>query len=313
MSARHFSSQRGVALITALLIVALATTAAVAMTARQFLDIRRAANALEYDQAMLYVMGIEGWAGQILSKDAKESQIDTLEEDWAVHLPPIPIDGGQLAGFAEDMQGRFNVNSLLDSNGAINQVALDRFRRLLASLGVDPELADRLVDWLDADDETRLGGAEDMEYLGLEVPYRAGNTLLTSPSELALLLGVTPEVMAKLAPYVTALPRDAGLNVNTIAADKPQLIMALAPDLTLAEAQLVLERRGTKGFASVDEFLRLEVFAGRDIPSQGLTVASNYFMVTSHVQFGRSVFTTHSLLHRSASGVRTLMRSQGTF
>lgn len=313
MSARHPSGQRGVALITALLIVALATTAAVAMTARQFLDIRRAANALEYDQAMLYVMGIEGWAGQILSKDAKESQIDTLEEDWAVRLPPIPIDGGQLTGFAEDMQGRFNVNSLLDNTGAPNPVAVERFRRLLASLELDPELADRLVDWLDADDETRLGGAEDMEYLGLEVPYRAGNTLLISPSELALLLGVTPEVMAKLAPYVAALPRDAALNVNTIAADKPQLIMALVPDITLAEARQVLETRGTKGFATLDEFLQLEVFAGRDLPSQGLTVASSYFMVTSHVQFGRSVFTTHSLLHRSQSGVRTLMRSQGTF
>lgn len=300
------------ALITALLIVALATTAAVAMTSRQFLDIRRAANVLEYDQAMLYVVGIEAWAGQILRKDAQDSQTDTLDEDWATQLPPIPIDGGQLAGAAEDMQGRFNVNSLLDGNGGIDQVALERFRRLLASLELDPELAERLADWLDADDETRLGGAEDVEYLGLEAPYRAGNTLLTSPSELALLLGVTPEVMAKLAPFVAALPRDAALNVNTIAADKPQLIMALAPEITLAEAQQVLEARGTKGFASKEEFLQQPAFAGRNVPGHGLAVASNYFMVTSHVQFGRSVFTTHSLLHRSASGTRTLMRSQGT-
>jgi len=304
--------QHGVALITALLVVALATTAAVAMTSRQFLDIRRAANVLEYDQAMLYVVGIEAWAGQILRKDAQESQVDNLDEDWATQLPPIPVDGGQLAGAAEDMQGRFNLNSLLAADGATDEVALERFRRLLASLELEPELADRLADWLDADDETRLGGAEDVEYLGLERPYRAGNTLLTSPSELALLLGVTPEVMAKLAPYVAALPRDAALNVNTIAADKPQLVMALAPDVTATEAGQVLEARGTEGFTSVQEFLQQPAFAGRNVPAQGLAVASNYFMVTSHVQFGRSVFTTHSLLHRSADGARTLMRSQGT-
>lgn len=305
-------AQRGVALIIALLIVALATTAAVAMTSRQFLDIRRAANVLEYDQAMLYVVGIEDWAGQILRKDAEDGKVDSLDEDWATQLPPIPVDGGQLAGAAEDMQGRFNLNSLLDANGGTDPVALERFRRLLASLALDPELADRLADWLDADDETRLGGAEDVEYLGLEQPYRAGNTLLTSPSELALLLGVTPEVMAKLAPFVAALPRDAALNVNTIAVDKPQLVMALAPDMAVAEAEQLLAARGTEGFESVQEFLQQPAFAGRDVPEQGLSVGSDYFMVTSHVQFGRSVFTTHSLLHRSAAGSRTLMRSQGT-
>jgi len=304
-------AQQGVALITALLIVALATTAAAAMTSRQYLDIRRSANVLEYDQAMLYVAGIEGWAGQILRQDAEDNQVDSLDEDWATELPPIPVDGGQLAGAAEDMQGRFNVNALLAADGSIEPLALERFRRLLLALELDPEIAERLADWLDADDETRLGGAEDVEYLGLEAPYRAGNGPLASPSELALLLGVTPEVMARLSPYVAALPREAGLNVNTIAPDKPELVMALA-EVARAEAEQVLADRGTQGHESVSDFLQHAAFAGRTVSAQGLAVKSDYFVITSHVQFGRSVFTTYSLLQRGTDGTRVLRRAQGT-
>jgi general secretion pathway protein K len=305
-------AQCGVALITALLIVALATTAAVAMTSRQFMDIRRSANVLEYDQAMLYVIGIEDWAGQMLRLDAEDNQVDSLDEAWATELPPIPVDGGQLAGRAEDMQGRFNLNALLAGDGSIDPIALERFRRLLLYLELDPELADRLADWVDADDETRMGGAEDVEYLGLEQPYRAGNRLFASPSELALLLGVTPEVMARLAPYVAALPREAALNVNTIAPDKPELVMALAADLARPEAEQLLAERGLEGFESVQEFLQQPALAGRAVSEQGLTVSSEYFMLTSHVQFGRSVFTNQSLVQRSSAGSRVLMRAQGT-
>jgi len=86
-----------VALITVLLVVSLATIAAVAMASRQQLDIRRAENLLDADQADLYAQGAEQWAEQLLARDAKRSQVDTLGEDWAKTLPAIPVEGGAIA------------------------------------------------------------------------------------------------------------------------------------------------------------------------------------------------------------------------
>lgn len=308
-----FAAQRGVALVTALLVVALAATAAAAMAVRQQIDIRRTANLIEYDQAYLYLLGMEDWAGQILRRDAKESTTDHLGEAWATELPPIPVEGGQLAGRMEDMQGRFNLNTLVKGDGTPDPIAVERFRRLLAALGLDPEITEAVVDWIDAGDEPRLGGAEEVEYLGLDPPYRTANGPLASISELRLVKGVSAEVYARLAPYVSALPAAAGLNVNTVAADKPELIMALADGIERVEAEQAIAGRGDEGYKDVATFLQHPAFAGKNLSQQGLTVNSGYFMVTSQIQAGRSVFTTFTLLERvSGSGAsRTVMRTQG--
>ena len=303
----------GVALISALLMVALATVAAVAMASRQQLDIRRTSNILEYDQAILYVQGIEDWAGQVLRRDLKDGNVDSLDEDWATTLPPIPVDGGQLAGSLEDMQGRFNLNRLVRTDGKIDEAELARFRRLLVSLELPEDLGDTLADWLDADDDVRMGGAEQVEYLGLQPPYRAFNGVMASPSELMLVQGMTGEIYQKLLPYVAALPQAALFNVNTVSENSPELIMCLAPEITRPEAEQILENRGVAGFTSVQDFLQEPVLAGRNLPSASLTVSSSFFMVTSHVQVGRSTYTTYSLLERSAAGSRTVMRAQGIY
>jgi len=106
---RRSKTQRGVALITVMLVVALATTAAVNMAGRQQLDIRRTENVLYQGQALMYLLGVESWARQFLSDDRRKNKIDHLGEDWAVRLPPLPIEGGQLMGFIDDLQGRCKI------------------------------------------------------------------------------------------------------------------------------------------------------------------------------------------------------------
>jgi general secretion pathway protein K len=309
-----------VALITALLLVALATAAAVAMASRQQLDIRRITNVMEYDQSQLYVQGVEDWAAIILKRDLRDSKIDSLDETWAMQLPPMPVDGGQLAGAMEDMQGRFNVNSLLDaSNKNINPQALDRFRRLLLAKELPVELADTIADWLDADDDVRMGGAEQVWYMSLTPPYRAFNGPIASVSELRLVKGMTPEIFAVLEPYLSALPVRSGeakkLNVNTVPATKPELIMCLGAGITQSDAVQYLENRGKNAMQSPQDFADEPSLRGKlDAAAlAAVDVKSSYFMVTSHVQVGRSTFTTYSLLERNGAGARTVMRAQGTY
>ena len=125
--------EQGVALITVMLILALATILAVSMSSRQQLDIHRSANVFNFEQAYQYVLGGESWAKQILKRDFNDNKIDSFEDDWATVLPPLPIEGGQMSGQIEDLQARFNLNNLVQ-NGKPNKLYVERFKRLLRNI-----------------------------------------------------------------------------------------------------------------------------------------------------------------------------------
>jgi general secretion pathway protein K len=177
--------QRGVALITALLVVAIATVAAVTMASRQQLDIRRTAGLLHGEQAWAYALGAENWARVVLRRDARNNRIDTLEEDWSTQPPVSFVEGGSIVGRLIDLQGRFNLNNLVQQNGAVDAKALVFYKRLLRRLDLDERLADALVDWIDPDINVRFpDGAEDETYLLVDPPYRTANRPLVDSSEL---------------------------------------------------------------------------------------------------------------------------------
>ena len=138
------SRQRGVAMITAILIVALATILAVQVGYQAYLDQRRTMTALALDQGQQVAIGAEAWVADILQKDAKQSpKTDDYTEEWAMRLPPLPVDGGEIIGQVDDMQGRFNLNSLVKWDQTTNEFvtdkpALDRFVRLLEILKLEP-------------------------------------------------------------------------------------------------------------------------------------------------------------------------------
>ena len=105
--------QRGVALITAIVLVAIATVLAVHIGTRAALDLRRTAGLIALDQGWHVALGAEAWAAEVLRDDREDSQTDHLAERWAQPLPPLPVDGGEVRGALEDMQGRFNLNNLI--------------------------------------------------------------------------------------------------------------------------------------------------------------------------------------------------------
>jgi general secretion pathway protein K len=105
-------SQTGVALVTVLLIVFLAAIAATSLATMQQLAIRRGAVLQHQQQARLYTLGAEQWAGLILMRDRHENTIDHLGEEWA-NLPlALPVEGGVLSGQIRDLQSCFNLNNL---------------------------------------------------------------------------------------------------------------------------------------------------------------------------------------------------------
>ena len=314
--------QAGVALITALLITALVTVAAVAMATRQQLDIRRTGNLMAVDQAWQYALGVEAWARQILAADdASRDTLDYLKDPWAAPVPSLPVEGGSVQGSVEDLQGRFNLNNLLKGNGQPDPVQERILQNLLgrvaltdAKLNLGPYLVDALVDWQDTRPDVYRSGAEDGEYLSLTPPYRAANRPMVSPSEMLTVAGFSARAVAKLTPLVATLPATSGplkLNINTA----PEMVlMSLDAKLTPSMAQQITAYRKKTPFDSAADFVQyLKREFDVTVDPNLVDVKSEYFLVNALASIGRGNVQLYSLLKRSNNKVTTLQRSIGVY
>ena len=299
---------RGVALITVMLVVALATTTAVAMASRQQVDIRRTENTLYQGQALMYLYGVESWSQQFLAEDRRDNEIDHNGEDWAIRLPPLPVEGGQVQGYIEDLQGRFNLNNLKlsEERGKLEQ---ERFERLLKQLDIKTDIISTIQDWIDADIDPRFpAGAEDDIYLGQTPAYRTANQNMLSPSELLLLKDLDKEIYEKLRPHITTLPEVTPININTASVE---MLMSLADDISSADIEGIIKKRDDNAYESVEAFLAEDIFAGKNISEEGLSVNSDHFLLVAQADIGHLRQTLTSIFVRDEEGrIQVLMRSE---
>ncbi len=306
------TGMRGTALVTALLVVALASTAAAAMLKQQHLDIRRASNVFNADQASLYAQSAEAWVTQVLIRDKQENKSDSLTDTWATLREPLDIEDGKVQLQVEDLQGRFNLNNLLNKEGKPSKVDRERFQRLLTLLELDTDLVFPILDWIDSDVNASFpGGAEDNDYLRQKPAYRTANVLFVSSSELLQVKGIGSEEYERLKPYVTALPRQVEVNVNTASA---VILAATIEGMDLVEAETLVQARTEKGYEDVSVFRSEQALNGRKV--EGISVSSNYFSVKVDVLLDRHQSRLSSILVRdsennnSGGRVRVLRRSR---
>jgi len=309
--------QSGVALVTAVLIVALATALAAHVGFRGYLDQRRTANQFAFDQGFEFAVGGEAWAADVLKRDKLTgSPTDDFTEEWASPLPPIPVDGGEVSGQIEDMQGRFNLNSLViaqDGRLRINEAAVTRFERLLTSLDLEKKWARLIVDWIDSDMEGGFpDGAEDDFYTALTPAYHTPNMPITRTSELLALPGFGAQRFQRLEPFVAALPVGTRINVCTASPDVLDALIEGAEEFTLARDN-VLEMRKRGCFPSLQDFgKRLDADQARALNSM-VTDHSSFFRAVIRVDIGNTHVTLYSVLYRpdSSNLVRPYQRSLG--
>ncbi len=294
----------GGAVLTALLICALAAALASALLVHVDDWIEHVAASRDRAQTLELARAGVDFARVILAEDSRLTAVDTLDEDWARILPPMSVEGGQLSGRIEDLQGRWNLNNLL-RGGGIDAEALATYRRLLQAIGLrDDEattLADTLADWLDADEKSRPNGAESAYYLSLQPPYPAANGELEHLSNLLRVKAYDSHLIRRLTPFVVVLPGHQPVNVNTAT---PEVLHAIAPSLNLSEArQLVLARR-IAYFRDVADFHARLPNTGRTQTGNSqsgnlLSVTSQYFLASADIQVGNAHLVLNSLLARS--------------
>lgn len=308
--------QRGVAIITALLIVAIATTISISISTRLQLDVRRTGNVIAGDQAYLYTLAAESWSKRILVQDRKDSEIDHLGEDWAIELPPLPVEGGYIQGKLTDLQSCFNINSLLDAGtdtntGTNTNVARTRLERLLTNLKIDTAGAQAIIDWIDSDLQTTIpDGAEDVYYMNLDQPYRTANTPLQSISELRLIKGFEdPLVYATVLPHVCAFGVNTPININTATTE---VLRSLADDLTDSDIEKIIEQRNDTAFNNINEFTSSSNLKEKIGSTEGLSVDTEYFMLQTESTIGQVRVLGYSIIHRNIDGnITVIARSQG--
>ncbi len=296
--------QQGVAIVLAISVVALAALVAAGIMVSQSPGARQLELSAEHVQARAVLQAGADWARAVLADDRRVSNVDHLGEPWALRLPPMPVENGELLGQIEDQQGAFNVNNLV-SDGKVNIAQLARFRRLLAILGLPDALAYTLVDWIDADSQPQpQGGAEDTYYLALDPPYLAANRRLIDVAELALVGGFDTNVRARLQPYVTALPGFTAVNVNTAS---PEVLAAVVEGLALGDAQALVTQRDRAYYRDRDDFIK-RLPRGAVAAAEDIGVSTDYFVATLRVTIGGAQARGKALLGRGAGWPVVLWR-----
>lgn len=286
------------AVITAILVVALVASAASFMAWQQQLWLRQVENLNAQAQGRVVVLTALQWARAALADDARRNQVDHLDEGWAQPLTPLPVEGGELTGGLSDQQGLFNLNSVV-RGGKTSATDLAVFRRLLELLQLPSDLAGAVVDWIDPDAEpTYPGGAEDMDYLALDPPYRAGNQALTTVDSLYRIKGFDAATVARLRPFVTALPQPTPVNVNTAPAE---VLAAVIAELPLDQAQALVTARKGRHFKDLADFRARLPKTVAQVNETLLSVGSRYFLVTGHARFGRAKVGYLALLERETT------------
>lgn len=312
--------QTGIAVLTAILVVAIATVLAVNLLWQTSVGLNRTENLLLQDQARQYDLGGEEFAKFGLAEDSKDdggggSGKDTTQENWAKPLT-FDVEAGKLEGYLQDQQGRFNLNGLIGEDGKGVQAVREQYERLLQLLPIEQPLdvgtaralTDATIDWIDPNPDVEPDGAEDDEYTNRQPGYRPANFWFTSISELMAIKGYTAEIYAALQPHVTALPpplkngEPLKLNVNTAT----NLVLAsLLPNLSPQDVEPFVNG----AYDAVADFTE-DFPGGAQIPTTfPLGVRSDWFLLTATASIGTAQSTMYSLLERNGDVVRARLRT----
>lgn len=284
-------SERGAALLTVLFLVAILSVIAIATTEATLKALDRGAVADYRARVDWQVSGAEE-AGRLAVQAIQAATEGALTAELVELQDPFVYAAGGASITAElsDATNCFNLNALGeleidDERGPGALLYLDLLGRLGFSESEAEGLADSLGDWIDADQDPRLSGAEDYYYAALRQPYRTSGHPLAEVSELRAIQGYTQEVYEQLAPLVCARPgTDVGpFNLNTMTLEEaPLLAMLFGEQLTLQAAFDILASRPLGGWPNLETFVEIEAVSRIAPETVRLDLAG---FVSSHVLF----------------------------
>lgn len=311
---------RGAALLMAMLTVTLVASFAAAAMWQQWrgVEVEQAERARV--QSGWILTGALDWARLILNEDNKATgaagKADYLSEPWAVPLQEAKLSAflaaekgvttvasgddsleAFLSGEIVDLQSKLNVRNLLQTNGLISEPGRISFSRLFETLGLPPAQLDTLV--------TNLRFAAD-----LSPENRSGPMAPLMPQRVDQLvwLGLAPETVAALQPYVTLLPAATSVNLNTASAE---VIYASVDGLSMADAQMLVAERARSHFSTVGDASKLVSSSVKAAFSGPVSVQSSYFESRGRLRLDAITVEERSVIQRNVGSVKALVRERG--
>ena len=319
-------SERGAALLTVLMLVAIVAVLAGTALERLRLSTRLAGNAANGEQARAYAEAAETLATTRITGllSADQSRV-SLIGGWSGRPFGLPLPGGGTAiARVTDGGNCFNLNGLVTEGDvgvyATNDLAEAQFVRLMRLLDIPAQagtaIAASTADWIDSDQDQQSGGAEDQTYLARATPYRTAGTLMSDPSELRAIDGMTPDIYARLRPWVCTLPKAEAshININTLLPEQAPLAAMLFPEsVGPGQVQAALVRRPPQGFSSVSTFLSaISSSGGATTDSSGqFAITTKFFALTIDVSLGGTQLQEHALIDASRLPARLVSRQWG--
>lgn len=283
---------QGVALVSVLLMLSITTVMAIAIISKQQILIFKQQDQLDLDKGWHYVLGTEDWA-----IDTLQTSMDDGEGEG--RNPPLSLaltldSNVTITAKITDLQGRFNINTLVDK-GKPDAQQLTRFRRLLHLMDLETDLVDSVIDWIDDNEDLHYpAGAEDDDYLQSTPAYRAGNQMMSDKDELIWVKGITNQASRRLSQHLVALPEQTPVNVNSATA---QVLMSLADGLSITDAESIIQHREKTPFEDIKLFLKQDALAGIVMSPKGLSVDSHYYLLEGEIQIGEVVLRFASTIH----------------
>ena len=284
-------TQRGTAVVMAMLIVAAAATLVSGAMWQQSALIRETENELEYAQARWLVRGAIDWAGVILREDARSSAVDHAGEPWAVPLADTRLnenDGrppAYLAGGIEDEQAKFNLRNLINTQREVEPRELKALQRLLGSLGLNESIAERIAERVQAAVRAALAQQPALGLVALD--------------DLLAVQGMEPASLERLRPYLTLLPEPTPVNANTASAE---VLASQFADFNVLDARRVVAARERAFFKDLgDARARLTDAGAVGAAEVPLAVATRYFGIEGNVAYGNARLRAKALVRREGA------------
>lgn len=306
----RIASQRGAAIIVALFVTALVAIASVAMIERLRTDLRRTELIMNDTKARLYAEGSIAWAIEQLNANLKRKKPDTITDMIPLQSPINKIENADIYSIIYDQEGLYNLNNLTDPE--THQGFIQLIKAVEPNMKVDDvkNLIIALRDWISP---SGTNNQLDDYYAKQSPAYVAPHRLMVSISELRLVKGMTPQLYAKLSPFVTALPEQTKLNINSA---PQQVFMSLSPSLSYDAATALVNHRKQHPFTTIESFLQFDIVKNNHIDEKKINIISAYFLVKTSVKIAHQEIILYTLLHRMLNNAQPIeiivWQSKGT-
>jgi general secretion pathway protein K len=317
-------SQRGAALLIALLTVTLVASLSAAALWQQWRSVQIESAERARVQALWVLNGARDWARLILREDVREGSVDHLGEPWAIPLEEarlstflaadknnnssadtsdMDLEQVFLSGSVTDLQSRMNVLNLVE-DGAVSKTWFKAFAKLYAQLGLDEAELNTVTDNL------RLAQAPQV---GKGAPSGTNSTTTPLlPQRVGQLrwLGMSERSLKALTPFITVLPARTSVNLNTASAT---VLSACIPSLDMAQAQNMVEQRQSAYFRNLGDAGRSISAITAELSNEQHGVSTRFFEVKGRLRMGETVIEERSLVQREGlNNISVLRRERGT-